>query len=121
MKVCVLVLALSLAGAVQAHEGDSEERGMRLLGQLQQLDRNWAALTREADAEKRRALLLAHAQAMRAAQETLRDAAEKSPCILLEANDPGRQLACLVDTEARLRATERVLGHVINRQTLENR
>ena len=91
---------------------------MHMLSLQQQLERRWAAAAAETDPAKRRALLDQHAQALLAVQEALHDAAEKSPCVMMEARDSGRQLACLVDTEARLRATERVLAHVIHRTTL---
>lgn len=119
MKARVLMLVvLLLAGAAQAHEGDSEERAMRLLGLLNQMDKTWAALQRETDAPRRAVLLDTHAKGLHAVQEALGDATEKSPCIMMESRDAGRQLACLVDTEARLRATERLLGHVIHRVTV---
>lgn len=100
------------------HDGDAESRAMRMLSLQQHLERSWAAAAAETDEAKRRALLDRHAQALRAVQEALHDAAEKSPCVMMEARDSARQLACLVDTEARLRATERVLAHVIHRITM---
>lgn len=119
--VLFLPLLMLVAGVLPAHEGDAEDRAMRLLGLQQQLDKTWLALQREAEPVQRVALLKRHAQALLDAQEALRDAAENSPCIMLEKQDTARQLACLVDTEARLRATERILGHVINRVTLSEK
>lgn len=119
MKTGAGILAgVLLSGALQAHEGSSEERAMRMLGLLNHLDKSWAALQRETDAGRRATLLASHAKALGDVQEALGDAADKSPCVMMESGDAGRQLACLVDTEARLRATERLLGHVVNRLTL---
>jgi hypothetical protein len=117
MIALVLVVAQGVAGPAPAlaHEGDAESRAMRLHGLLMQLDRAWGAAQAESDAGKRAALLDTHGRTLLAVQESLHDAAEKSPCVMMEGGDAGRQLACLVDTEARLRATERVLTHVINR------
>lgn len=117
--ICLLLLA-GLAGGAWAHEGDMEDRAMRLHQGLLALDRDWAALQQEQDPSRRDALLAAHARGMQVVQQWLRDAAGRSPCVLLEARDSARQLACLTDTEARLRATERLLVHVVNRLTLED-
>lgn len=114
----MMVFVLSLSAAAKAHEGTSEERAMRMLGLLGTMDKTWAAQQRETDAGKRAGLLETHAQALLAMQEVLRDAADQSPCVMMEASDRARQTACLVDTEARLRATERVLWHVLNRVSL---
>lgn len=116
------MLSWLLAGAAAfAHEGDAEDRAMRLHQSLLALDRDWAAQAGEQDPARRAALLAAHAHELLAVQRTLREAADRSPCVLMEARDSARQLACLADTEARLRATERLLGHVVNRLTLEQR
>lgn len=114
---------LMLAGPVLAapghdHGGDSEDRAMRLHGLLLQLDRQWAAAGRESDPARRDAALADHARLLVEARNALREMSEKSPCILLEARDAARQLACLTDTEARLQGTDKLLGHVINRLAL---
>lgn len=107
--------------AAAAHEGDSEERAIRLLGLLLQLDRQWVAVQQEADAGQRAALLAAHRDTLRATQLALREAADRSPCVMLEKGDPDRQFACLVDTEARLRATDRVMDHLLRRESFTAR
>lgn len=114
----MMMLAMSISTAAEAHEGTSEERAMRMLGLLGTMEKTWVAQQRETDAGKRASLLETHAQALLAMQEVLRDAADQSPCVMMEASDRARQTACLVDTEARLRATERVLWHVLNRVSL---
>lgn len=114
-----LLLAGALACSAHAHDGDAEDRAMRLHRSLLALDRDWSALQHEQDPARRGDLLAAHAREMQVVQQWLRDAAGHSPCVLLEARDSARQLACLTDTEARLRATERLLGHLVNRLTLE--
>jgi len=111
----LLMAAASVAVTAQAHEGTSEERAMRMLALIGTLDRSWSAQLAETDPARRDKLLATHAQALLAMQEVLRDAADQSPCVLMEARDSARQTACLVDTEARLRATERVMWHVLNR------
>lgn len=121
MRRGLLFLLVLVAAVVEAHEGDAEERAMRMHGLLLQLDRTWAAVQGEADTAKRSALLETHGRTLLAVQESVRDAADKSPCVMMESQDKARQLACLVDTEARLRATERVLEHVINRQSVAGR
>lgn len=114
-----LVLAgQALAAPGHDHAGDSEDRAMRLHGLLLQLDRQWTAAGRESDPVRRDAALAEHARLLVAARNALREMSEKSPCILLEARDAARQLACLTDTEARLQGTDKLLGHVINRLAL---
>lgn len=108
-------VVLAPGNAAFAHEGTSEERAMRMLALIGTLDKSWAAQQTETDPARREKLLATHAQALLAMQEVLRDAADQSPCVLMEARDTARQTACLVDTEARLRATERVMWHVLNR------
>lgn len=115
----LFALAMLVSLPVAAHEGDSEDRAMRLLAGLRNADQAWARLSKENDATRRKVLLAEHARALAVVQETLRDAADRSPCVLLESGDAGRQLACLVDTEARLRATERLTGHLLNRLALD--
>jgi hypothetical protein len=110
-----VLAAIAASAPAQAHEGTSEERAMRMLALIGTLDKTWAAQQAETDAARRDTLLAKHAQALLAMQEVLRDAADQSPCVLMEARDTARQTACLVDTEARLRATERVMWHVLNR------
>lgn len=112
-------LLASLAAHAAAHDGDAEDRAVRLLAGLQSADRAWVRVANGQDAAGRRAALAEHARALAFVQETLRDAADRSPCVLLEAGDAGRQLACLVDTEARLRATERLTGHLLNRIAID--
>lgn len=116
-RACAAVLLLACVPAL-AHEGDGEALAMRLHGLLLQLDRTWAQAGREADPAGRDALLQAHARLLVDAQESLRDIADKSPCILMEKQDSARHLACLVDAEARLQATEKLLGHVMRRLAL---
>lgn len=117
-RVACLWLALAVVPAA-AHEGDSESRAMRLHGLLLQLDRQAAVLAAEPDAARRAALRAAEARLLLEVQETLRDMADKSPCILLEKTDSARQLACLVDTEARLQGSERLLGHLLRRLVVD--
>lgn len=119
-KAICLLLVAGLAVGARAHDGDMEDRAMRLHQGLLALDRDWAALQQEPEPSRRGALLAAHARGLQWVQQWLRDAAGHSPCMLLETRDSARQLACLTDTEARLRATERLLGHVVNRLTLED-
>lgn len=114
----VAVLLLGMAGHAAAHDGDSEERAMRMHGLLLQLDRTWAAVQKESDPARRDMLLAEHTARLQAAREALQDISDKSSCILLEARDTARQLACLTDIEARQRATEKLLGHAINRLAL---
>ena len=101
--------------AVHAHEGDAETRALRLQGLLLQLDRTWAEAAGANDAAVRDRVLARHGQLMLDAHEALGDVTDGSACILMEARDDARRLACLVDVEARLRATERLLGHALRR------
>lgn len=114
----LLLAASMLAAPAWAHEGDAEDRAVTMLGLLQQLDRHWGLVMKESDPARRAERLAVHARTLLAAQDALVHAADQSPCVMLEAQDHGRQLACLVDVEARQRAAERILGHLLQRQAL---
>lgn len=114
-RVAAGVLLFWGAGA-HAHEGDSESRAMQFHALLGHMDRQLAQAAGAPDPDARRAAIARHGELLGRAQELLRDAADQSPCVMMEARDAARQLACLVDTEARLRMTDRLLEQLLRRE-----
>lgn len=115
----LLLLAVLLTGAnAGAHEGDSESRAFRMQALLGQMEKQLDGANRETDPQKRKAALNAHRALMMQALSLLREGADRSACVMLEGHREDQKLACLIDTEARLRATDRLLEQMLQRETL---
>lgn len=111
--------ALLLAGApASAHEGDAEGRALQFHALLKQMDGQLGQAAGAADVVTGRTALARHGELLRQALQVLRDAADRSPCVMMETNRPAQQSACLVDTEARLRMTDQLLEQLLRRQVL---
>lgn len=114
----LLAAMLSAGAAVQAHEGDAEGRAMQFHALVTQMDRQLGVAAGAGDTAAGRSALALHGELARKALLVLREAADRSPCVMMETNRPAQQAACLVDTEARLRMTDQLLEQLLRRQVL---
>lgn len=121
-SIAVSIILVTGSVLAVADDGDSESRAMQFYALIKQMDQQIALAAKEADQKKRSSLLDVHRGAMMLALGVLREGGDKSACVLLEAHREDLKLACLTDTEARLRMSNQLLEQMVRRDVaLDNR